>query len=166
MPITALPSPWVVGTLGRAARAFLDFLVESGQTYWQILPIGPTGYGDSPYQPFSSYGGNPYFIDLDDLARQGLLQKEEYEGLDWGSQPDRVDYSALYRQRFPVLRKAVERLWAGEEEAVREFCQKEARWLEDYALFMALKDRFDGVPWQSWPEGLRRRQPQALEEGR
>ena len=166
MPITALPSPWGVGTLGRAARAFLDFLVESGQTYWQILPIGPTGYGDSPYQPFSSYGGNPYFIDLDDLARQGLLQKEEYEGLDWGSQPDRVDYSALYRQRFPVLRKAVERLWAGEEEAVREFCQKEARWLEDYALFMALKDRFDGVPWQSWPEGLRRRQPQALEEAR
>ena len=75
MPITALPSPWGVGTLGRAARAFLDFLVESGQTYWQILPIGPTGYGDSPYQPFSSYGGNPYFIDLDDLARQGLLQK-------------------------------------------------------------------------------------------
>ena len=77
-----------------------------------------------------------------------------------------MDYSALYRQRFPVLRKAVERLWAGEEEAVREFCQKEARWLEDYALFMALKDRFDGVPWQSWPEGLRRRQPQALEEAR
>ena len=166
MPITALPSPWGVGTLGRAARAFLDFLVESGQTYWQILPIGLTGYGDSPYQPFSSYGGNPYFIDLDDLARQGLLQKEEYEGLDWWSQPGRVDYSALYRQRFPVLRKAVERLWAGEEKAVREFCQKEARWLEDYALFMALKDRFDGVPWQSWPEGLRRRQPQALEEGR
>ena len=141
MPITALPSPWGVGTLGRAARGFLDFLVESGQTYWQILPIGPTGYGDSPYQPFSSYGGNPYFIDLDDLARQGLLQKEEYEGLDWGGQPGRVDYSALYRQRFPVLRKAVERLWAGEEEAVRAFCQKEARWLEDYALFMALKDR-------------------------
>ena len=107
MPITALPSPWGVGTLGRAARAFLDFLVERGQTYCQFLPVRPTGCGDSPYQPFSSYGGNPYFIDLDDLARQGLLQKEEYEGLDWGSQPDRVDYSALYRQRFPVLRKAV-----------------------------------------------------------
>ena len=82
MPITALPSPWGIGTLGMSARSFLDFLVESGQTYWQLLPIGPTGFGDSPYQPFSSYAGNPYFIDLDDLAKMGLMLPEEYQNLD------------------------------------------------------------------------------------
>ena len=91
MPITSLPSPWGIGTLGRSAREFLDFLAESGQTYWQLLPIGPTGYGDSPYQPFSSYAGNPYLIDLDDLAKAGLLLPEEYQGIQWGTNPARVD---------------------------------------------------------------------------
>ena len=125
MPITALPSPWGVGTLGDAARAFLDFLVAGGQTYWQILPIGPTSYGDSPYQAFSSYAGNPYFIDLDDLCRAGLLKPEEYQNLDWGT-PGRVDYGRLYELRFPVLRRAVERLWASQGPAVAEFCKKES----------------------------------------
>lgn len=162
MPITALPSPWGIGTLGRSARAFLDFLVESGQTYWQLLPIGPTGYGDSPYQSFSSYAGNPYLIDLDDLAARGLLMPEEYRHLDWGADPARVDYGRLYQNRFAVLQKAVGRLWAGETKEVQAFCEKEADWLADYALFMALKDHFDGKPWQDWPDGLRRRQPDTL----
>lgn len=164
MPITALPSPWGIGTLGKAARDFLDFLTDSGQTYWQMLPIGPTGYGDSPYQPFSSYAGNPYFIDLDDLCEAGLLGKRDYADPDWGAEPGRVDYGLLYQKRFPVLRKAVERLWSAKEETVRSFCRAEAHWLEDYALFMALKDSFGGAPWQNWPEELRRREPRALEE--
>ena len=164
MPITALPSPWGIGTLGKDAREFLDFLADSGQTYWQMLPIGPTGYGDSPYQPFSSYGGNPYFIDLDDLWEAGLLERRDYADLDWGTEPGRVDYGLLYQRRFHVLRKAVERLWSAKAEAVGSFCRAEAHWLEDYALFMALKDSFGGAPWQSWPEELRRREPQALEE--
>ena len=164
MPITALPSPWGIGTLGKDAREFLDFLADSGQTYWQMLPIGPTGYGDSPYQPFSSYGGNPYFIDLDDLWEAGLLERRDYADLDWGTEPGRVDYGLLYQRRFHVLRKAVERLWRAKAEAVGSFCRAEAHWLEDYALFMALKDSFDGAPWQSWPEELRRREPRALEE--
>ena len=164
MPITALPSPWGIGTLGKDAREFLDFLADSGQTYWQMLPIGPTGYGDSPYQPFSSYGGNPYFIDLDDLWEAGLLERRDYADLDWGTEPGRVDYGLLYQRRFHVLRKAVERLWRAKAEAVGSFCRAEAHWLEDYALFMALKDSFGGAPWQSWPEELRRREPRALVE--
>ena len=109
MPITALPSPWGVGTLGDAARAFLDFLVAGGQTYWQILPIGPNSYGESPYQAFSSYAGNPYFIDLDDLCREGPLIPEIYLNLDCGS-PGRSDYGCLYELRSPVFRWVVERL--------------------------------------------------------
>ena len=118
MPITSLPSPWGIGTLGRSAREFLGFLAESGQTYWQLLPIGPTGYGDSPYQPFSSYAGNPYLIDLDDLAKAGLLLPEEYQGIQWGTNPARVDYGLLYQKRFQVLKKAVDRLWANNKQAV------------------------------------------------
>ena len=112
MPLTSLPSPWGVGTLGAEARAFVDFLARAGQTYWQVLPIGPTSYGDSPYQAFSSFAGSPYLIDLDDLCAEGLLKPEEYQGLDWGEDPERVDYGLLYRQRFPVLRQAVRRLRA------------------------------------------------------
>ena len=147
MPITSLPSPWGIGTLGRSAKEFLDFLAESGQTYWQLLPIGPTGYGDSPYQPFSSYAGNPYLIDLDDLAKVGLLLPEEYQGIQWSTNPARVDYGLLYQKRFQVLKKAVDRLWANNKQAVQCFCDKESYWLEDYSLFMSLKSYFGGRPW-------------------
>ena len=112
MPMTALPSPWGVGTLGAEARAFVDFLSAAGQSVWQLLPIGPTSYGDSPYQSFSSFAGNPYLIDLDDLAEEGLLEPGEYEGRFWGDDPARVEYGALYEGRFDVLRRAVERLGA------------------------------------------------------
>ena len=166
MPITALPSPWGIGTLGMSARSFLDFLVESGQTYWQLLPIGPTGFGDSPYQPFSSYAGNPYFIDLDDLAEMGLLLPEEYQNLDWSPASACVDYGLLYQSRFQVLERAVDRLWAREEKSVQSFCEKEKDWLDDYALFMSLKDHFNGKPWQDWPDDLRRRKTEALEQAR
>ena len=165
MPIFSLPSPHGIGTLGRAAREFLDFLQAGGQSYWQLLPVGPTSYGDSPYQSFSSFAGNPYFIDLDDLAADGLLEWEEYGDMDWGG-PDRVDYALLYEKRYPVLRKAVERLLAAPPADYAPFLEDNGDWLEDYALFMALKDRYGGIPWLEWPEEIRLRQPQAMEQAR
>ena len=109
LPVTALPGGYGVGTLGAAARQFLDFLQAGGQRVWQLLPLGPTGFGDSPYQCFSSFAGNPYLIDLDDLCRDGLLEREEYAPLDWGRDPGRVDYGLLYRRRFAVLEPAARR---------------------------------------------------------
>ena len=162
MPISSLPAPYGIGTMGAAAREFVDFLADAGQACWQILPVCPTSYGDSPYQSFSSYAGNPYFIDLDDLAEEGLLKKEEYADLDWSGSPAEVDYGRMYNLRYPVLRKACERLLAKEGEAFAAFCQERADWLEDYALFMALKGKFGGVSWFEWPEELRLRRPEAL----
>ena len=163
MPISSLPSPWGIGTLGAAAREFVDFLAAGGQSCWQILPVGPTSYGDSPYQSFSSFAGNPYFIDLDDLAQEGLLKREEYESLDWGGDPGQVDYALLYQNRYPVLRKACARLDRSEAGAFAVFCREQEDWLEDYALFMALKEKFNGLSWQQWPEELRLRRLRAME---
>ncbi len=162
MPISSLPSPCGIGALGAAAREFVDFLAAGGQSCWQILPICPTSYGDSPYQSFSSYAGNPYFIDLDTLADQGLLQRSEYQELDWGDDPTRVDYALLYERRYPVLRRAARRLLAAPPADFAPFLADNGVWLEDYALFMALKDKFGGVSWFQWPEELRRRDPAAL----
>ena len=106
MPISSLPSPYGIGTLGAEAWKFADFLAAGGQSCWQLLPVGPTSYGDSPYQSFSSFAGNPYFIDLDTLARDGLLEPSEFQDLDWGSSPEYVDYGLLYETRYPVLHKA------------------------------------------------------------
>ena len=113
MHLTSLSGPWGVGTMGKAAREFVDFLALGGQSYWQILPIGPTSYGDSPYQCFSTFAGNPYLVDLDMLEAEGLLRKEEYTDLKWGDDPERVDYGLLHERRFPVLRRAVGRLGGG-----------------------------------------------------
>ena len=140
LPIFSLPSPWGVGTMGARAREFVDFLAEGGQSCWQVLPMGPTSYGDSPYQSYSSFAGNPYFIDLDELAGLGLLEPEEYQTLDWGGDPGRVDYAALYRNRFSVLRLACSRLGRGDKLALRGTVWP-VDWLEDYALFMALKEK-------------------------
>ena len=142
LPVTALPSPFGIGTMGESARRFIQFLKKSGQSYWQILPLNPTSYGDSPYQSFSSFAGNPYLIDLDELKKDGLLKAEEYETLHWGDDPACVDYGLLYETRFPVLQKAASRLQAHFSDAFARFCQENAAWLEDYALFMALKDEF------------------------
>jgi len=166
LPISSLPSPYGIGTLGQAARAFVDLLAAAGQSCWQILPIGPTSYGDSPYQSFSSFAGNPYFIDLDELAEEGLLEPEEFRGLDWGDDPARVDYPKLYQARFQVLERACARLFERQDSGFDRFCREQQDHLEDYALFMALKGRFGGAPWQEWPEALRLRRPDALEEAR
>ena len=165
LPITALPSPYGIGTMGGAARDFILFLQRAGQRYWQILPIGPTSYGDSPYQSFSSFAGNPYLIDLDDLRQDGLLELSEYADDFWGADPCRIDYALLYRQRFSTLQKAVGRLDPADT-GLLEFCQTQAYWLEDYALFMALKDYHGGISWHQWPEALQLRRPEALGRAR
>ena len=166
MPIFSLPAPYGIGTMGADARAFADFLAEAGQSCWQVLPLGPTSYGDSPYQSFSSFAGNPYFIDLDTLCEEGLLEKSEYQDLEWFGHPAYVDYGRMYELRYPVLRKACDRLLAQNRPDFVRFCQEEAYWLEDYALFMALKDKYRGMAWFTWPKGVRLRTKLALTRAR
>ena len=166
MAISSLPSPYGIGTLGKEAYKFADFLAAGGQSCWQVLPLGPTSYGDSPYQAYSSFAGNPYFIDLDTLADEGLLERSEFQSLNWGADRSRVDYGLMYTTRYPVLRKACGRLLVRERPAFDRFCQEQRDWLEDYALFMALKDKFDGAAWLEWPEGERLREPKALARAR
>lgn len=155
MHISSLPTPYGVGTMGQSAREFIDFLVKAGQSYWQILPICPTSYGDSPYQSFSTYAGNPYFIDLDELEKIGLLKKAEYENIDWDNVPEQVNYQALYEKRYPILKMAVERFLQGAQDGFSKFCEENAYWLNDYVLFMTLKDLNEGSSWMEWPEELR-----------
>lgn len=155
MHITSLPSRHGVGTLGQAAHDFVDFLAAARQSYWEILPLGHTGCGDSPYQTFSAFAGNPYLIDLDLLAGEGLLTRGEIEGVDWGGDPARVDYGRLWEHRFSALRAAFKRAAGRDVQAVKDFTRENVYWLPDYALFMALKMRFGGLPWTEWPDGLR-----------
>ena len=166
MPISSLPSPYGIGTMGQQARQFVDFLSQAGQAYWQILPVCPTSYGDSPYQSFSTYAGNPYFIDLDTLAAQGLLKPKEYKHIDWQCTPEQINYGALYEKRYAVLRTACERLLAAPPADYRDFVRKNRFWLPDYALFMALKDAHGGACWQEWEHPLRKREPDALKAAR
>lgn len=162
MPISSLPSPHGIGTLGAEARKFVDFLAAAKQSWWQILPVSPTSYGDSPYQSFSAYAGNPYFVDLDFLCEDGLLTPDEVSAPFWGSDPSRVDYQAIYQNRLPLLRLATERGWERDREKVAAFLRENESWLPDYALFMALKRHFDMKPWTQWPdEDIRLRRPDA-----
>ena len=164
MPMSSLPSPYGIGTMGKSAYQFVDFLKRSGQHYWQLLPLGPTSYGDSPYASFSTFAGNPYYIDLDLLVRDRLLKKSEIDAHFWGKEEDRVDYGAIYQSRFIVLRKAYAR---GKElfaDAFAAFRIENASWLENYALFMALKARFGMRSWVEWEdEAVRLRRPDALD---
>ncbi|MBE6754076.1 MAG: 4-alpha-glucanotransferase [Ruminococcaceae bacterium] len=164
--ITSLPSPYGIGTVGRQAREFVDFLAEAGQSFWQILPLCPTSYGDSPYQSFSTFAGNTYLIDPDRLIEDGLLEKAECEALEWGSDPLAVDFGLMYESRNILLRKACGRLLTAPPEDYADFCKAEADWLEDYALFMAIKYDNGGVSWTEWPEELRRRESAAMEEAK
>lgn len=164
LPITSLPSKYGIGCFSREAYEFVDKLKAAGQKNWQILPLGPTGYGDSPYQSFSTFAGNPYYIDLEQLIEEGLLTEEECEACDFGDNDRYVDYEKIYFGRFPILRKAFERFMPDEEFA--GFCEVNAYWLEDYSLYMAVKDANGGKSWIEWEEGLRNRQPEALEQAR
>ena len=159
MHITSLPGPYGVGTMGKNAFAFVDFLKKAGQHYWQILPLTPTGYGDSPYQSCSTFAGNHYLIDLDLLVEEGLLEKAELDAIEWNWSEERVDYGRLYNNRMGVLRKAYARF--GDNEECARFRAENDCWLPDFALFMALKGKYNGKPWYQWDDAIKFRQPQA-----
>lgn len=168
LPIPSLPSPFGIGCFSKEAYAFVDFLQSCGQHYWQLLPLSPTSFGDSPYQSFSGFAGNPYLIDLTGLIEDGLLSEEECRDAlgSASSDSERIDYRRQYEKRWPLLRLAYGR-WQGEDGAdYQKFVRKNEVWLEDYALFMSLKDRRGGASWQTWEEPLRRRQSEALAEAR
>ena len=165
MPMSSLPSPYGIGTMGKSAFQFVDFLAAAGQKYWQLLPLGPTSYGDSPYQSFSSFAGNPYYIDLDLLIRDKLLKPAEVRDRDWGDDPARTDYGKIYENRFAVLRLAFERGAERYAEEIAAF-RRENAWLDNYALFMAIKRSQGMRAWTAWPEALRLRREDALREAR
>lgn len=152
MHISSLPGGHGIGTLGAEAYRFADFLKRTKQGWWQILPIGPTGYGDSPYQSFSTFAGNPYFIDLDFLHKDGLLEKNECEGLSWGDNPESVDFGRVYEGRFAVLKKAVERARTRVDKLAGFEETHDAAWLDDYAAYMAIKVSQDMRPWTEWDD--------------
>lgn len=163
LPVSSLPSKYGIGCFGKAAYEFVDNLVKSGQSLWQILPLGPTSYGDSPYQSFSTFAGNPYFISLENLIEEGVLTKAECDEADFGGNPAKVDYARLYKERFPLLRKAYERSRITENPEFINFEKEQQYWLSDYALFMAVKGRFAGLPWSEWAQDIRLRQQNALD---
>ena len=155
MPIFSLDDDEGIGTLGECAYRFIDFLADAGMTYWQILPAGPTGFSNSPYQPLSSFAGNPYLINMEMLVRDGYLEETDLKPLKDGKQ-DRVDYGFLYKVKIPLLKKAAFRMDLCPPEDYLAFVRDNAFWLKDYALFMAIKEEQKGKPWQQWPEELRR----------
>lgn len=162
MHITSLPGPYGVGTLGAQAYQFIDFLRQSGQSSWQLLPLTPTGYGDSPYQSCSTFAGNHYLIDLERLIEQGLLERREVEAIHWCDSETRADFGLLYHSRLNVLRRAFARFQDSDGGFAR-FRAKNEDWLPDFALFMALKDANGGKPWYQWPEGEKFRRPDTLD---
>lgn len=168
LPMSSLPSPYGIGTLGKAALQFVDFLKQAGQSCWQMLPINPTGYGDSPYQALSSFAGSHYLIDLDLLVEEGLLCPEEILGKQWGENPAKVDFGLLYGQRLPLLHQAFLRFEKKKDSAkdseYEDFVQREKWWLEDFAIFMALKEENKQTPWTDWEEGVRLRKADAMAE--
>ncbi len=163
MPITSLPSPYGIGTIGKEARKFADFLKASGQSIWQILPVGPTSYGDSPYQSFSTYAGNPYMIDLDTLVEEGLLTKDQIDSFFWGINDEEIDYGVIYNSRFKVLRIAYNKFKLGDQKAFMAFKRRNSKWIKDYALYMAVKLHFNNKAWSEWTdESIKLRDEKAI----
>lgn len=163
LSVSSLPSNYGIGCFSKEAYEFVDKLKKAGQSFWQILPLGPTGYGDSPYQSFSTFAGNPYFIDLECLISQGLLTKAECDAISFGKEKTRVDYHRLYKGRFKLLRKAYERSRIYKNDDFHAFLNANSGWIYDYSLFMAVKDFFLGKPWNEWPEDIRKRYTYALD---
>ena len=161
MHLSSLPTPYGIGTMGQSARDFVDFLKKAGQKYWQILPVCPTSYGDSPYQSFSTFAGNPYFIDLDELRKEGLLELEDYTNINWGSDATKVDYETIYKHRFRILKYAFYK-FDKDNKAYIDFCKENEEWLNNYAEFMAVKDVNGGISWVEWKEGLKLRDPEVM----
>ena len=161
LPIASLPSDYGIGCFDKEAYLFADLLKKAGQSYWQILPLGPTGYGDSPYQSFSTFAGNPYFIDLNKLIEAGLLTREECDAVDFGDE-DTVNYEKIYFGRERLLKKAYQRDNVLENADFIKFVEEEKEWLFDYTLYTAIKSSFSGKSWLQWPEDIRLRKPEAL----
>ena len=157
MHVTSLPSPYGIGSMGKCAYEFVDFLSEAGQSYWQVLPLNPTGYGDSPYQSFSTFAGNHYLIDLDILIDEQLLTQEEVDAVRWSQDERRVDYGCMFENRSKLLHLAYERFTP--DATFHKFVIENEDWLEDYALFMTLKENFRGTPWHDWSVSLMKRIP-------
>lgn len=166
LPISSLPSQYGIGTFSKESYEFVDFLEKAGQKLWQILPLGPTGYGDSPYQSFSTFAGNPYYIDLEELIKEGLLTKKECNDCQFVGHPEYVDYERIYQGRFSLLKKAYERSNIATNLEFQRFVEENAFWLEDYSLYMAIKDSLEGINWIEWEESLRLRDPETITEYR
>ena len=164
LPVSSLPSKYGIGCFSAEAYEFVDQLARAGQKYWQILPLGPTGYGDSPYQSFSTFAGNPYFIDLEAFVKEGYLDKSDCEDCDWGTNESYVDYEKIYLGRFGLLEKAFHRFVPDQE--YETFVENNREWLEDYSLYMAIKNSLGGIAWSEWEAPLKTRQAEALEEKR
>ena len=170
LPITSIPSKYGIGCFSKEAYQWIDQLKEAGQSYWQILPLSPIGLGESPYQSDSAYAGNPYFIDLEALVAEGLLSEKDCEEKDWVSHPEYVDYEKIYNSRFEVLTKAFDKAfgqlgYASKPEYVA-FVKENEFWVEDYALFMAIKDANGGNSFTLWSDELRLRKEDAMQECR
>ena len=157
LPVASLPSKYGIGCFSKEAYQWIDQLKEAGQSYWQILPLTPTGFGDSPYQSFSSFAGNPYFIDLEQLIEEGVLQKEECDSIDFGKDKNYIDYDKIKEHRLKILKKAFEQDDIKEREDYPEFLKENENWLHDYAMYMAIKKRFDDKCWTEWAEDIRKR---------
>ena len=180
LPVASLPSRYGIGCFSKEAYEFVDFLADSGQTYWQILPLGQTGYGDSPYQSFSTFAGNPYFVDPEGLIEAGYISRDDADRFDFGKEPRTVDYEKIYRNRYTLLRKAYANSpfclnpsvkWAGsayndDRTAFNYFIWENSEWLPDYALFNAIKEYFDGDMFVKWPEDIRLRDAAAMDSYR
>lgn len=166
LPVASLPSRYGIGAFSKEAYRFIDQLKEAGQQYWQILPLGPNGYGDSPYQSFSAFAGNPYFIDLETLIREGLLTAAECDGIDFGTNDRDIDYEKLYYNRFPLLRKAYERwiLQQSEDDIADMLKQALSEETREYCFYMAVKNEHGGKSWDTWEEDIRLRTSSAIEQ--
>lgn len=165
LAISSLPGKYGIGCFGKEAYDFVDFLVAAGQHYWQILPLGPTGFGDSPYQSFSTFAGNPYYIDLEELIKLGLLTKKECDRADLKDGDGSVNYEKIYFGKMPLLKKAFRRFNTADKEFIR-FCRNEKEWLDDYALYMACKEEEGGASFLEWDADLRTRKPSAVKEAK
>ncbi|MBE6020473.1 MAG: 4-alpha-glucanotransferase [Clostridiales bacterium] len=165
MPFSSLPARYGIGNLGKEAYRFIDFLDECDQSYWQILPMGPTGFGDSPYQSFSAFACSPYYIDPDILADEGYISKEDIKEADFTENAERVDYSDLYTKRFPLLKKACENV-SEEDSAYKDYVEGNRFWIEDYALYMALKEENGMRPFREWERSVQIREDEAMEQAK
>ena len=162
LPVSSLPSSYGIGCFSKEAYEFVDKLKAAGQSCWQILPLGPTGYGDSPYQSFSAFAGNPYFIDPEDLVERGWITKKQCKSYDFGENQEYVDYEKVYKNRFLLLREAWKNSNIFQVPSFQQFVRENSYWLDDYALYMAVKVSFDNVCWAEWDEDIKTRNPRTM----